>query len=323
MHRQSPTAGIVLAASTAVIWGGMFVVGKSALGRIDAFHLTALRYAVASAILLALLAAVEGRAALRLDGRGLRLWLYGSAGFAGFNLLAFTGLRHARPESASLIVAFAPLVTALVLWARTRVPPRLFVFITFPAALLGVALVISRGDLGSIVHGSIGWGDGLVLAGVVSFVFYTIGAAEFGDLSPLRYTALTAGLGWLTIAAATLVATVSGLEATPSGGDLVDVAPQIAYIVFLGAVVAVLSWNAAVGSIGPQNTALFGNLLPVTTFVIEIARGYRPGSIELVGAVITIGALVASNLLARRPVSREAPAEAQGDDEELVFADAA
>jgi hypothetical protein len=40
-----------------------------------------------------------------LEGRGLRLFWLGSLGFAGFNLLAYTGLAHSRPQSASLIVA--------------------------------------------------------------------------------------------------------------------------------------------------------------------------------------------------------------------------
>ena len=65
-----------------------------------------------------------------------------------------------------------------------------------------------------------------------------------------------------------------------------------------------LAWNAAVASIGPQNAVLFSNLIPVTTFAIEIARGYRPNAVELLGAALTIGALVANNLLARRSQRR-------------------
>ena len=81
-----------------------------------------------------------------------------------------------------------------------------------------------------------------------------------------------------------------------------------------GAFVAVLTWNAAIASIGPQNAVLFSNLIPVTTFAIEIVRGYRPNAVELVGAALTIGALVANNLLARkahrRRVREAAPREA-------------
>lgn len=44
----------------------------------------------------------------------------------------------------------------------------------------------------------------------------------------------------------------------------------------------------------------------MTTFVIEIARGYRPGALELAGAALTIAALVANNMLTRRTRERVA-----------------
>jgi len=86
----------------------------------------------------------------------------------------------------------------------------------------------------------------------------------------------------------------------PSGSALLSTTPQIAYLALPGAFIAVLTWNAAIGLIGPQNAVLFGNLIPVTTFAIEIVRGYRPNAVELAGAALTIGALVANNLAARR-----------------------
>ncbi len=156
---------------------------------------------------------IDGAAA---EGRGLRLWWLGTLGFAGFNLLGFTGLEHARAQSAALITALAPLLTALVLWQRSGVRPRRATLVALVVALAGVALVIGRGDAASILHGSIGWGDALVLGGVLSFILYTLGAARFPELSPLRFTALTASLGWLSIAAATVVVSATGLEPEPS-----------------------------------------------------------------------------------------------------------
>ena len=300
MRSRTTALGVIFATTTALAWGGQFVVGKSALGTINAFPLSTIRYAVAVLLWLIVLGAVEGRASLRLDGRGFRLFWLGSLGFAGFNLLAYTGLAHARPQSASLIVALAPLLTALVLWRRTRVRPSASTLALLGVALAGVALVISGGHPTSIVNGSVGWGDALVLGGVFSFVLYGLGAAEFQELSPLRYTTLTAALGWFTLAGATLVAVGSGLVELPSGHQVWSVTPQIAYLAIPGAVVAVLTWNAAIGLIGPQNAVLFGNLIPVTTFGIEIVRGYRPGAVELGGAVLTIAALVANNVLVRR-----------------------
>jgi drug/metabolite transporter (DMT)-like permease len=316
VRTRATTLGVLFATTTAVVWGGQFVVGKSALESIDAFPLSTIRYALAATLWLVVLAAVEGPRSLRLDGHGWRLFWLGSLGFAGFNLLAYTGLAHARPQSASLIVALGPLLTALVLWQRTHVRPSRATFLLLGVALVGVALVVSEGHPATIVEGAVGWGDGLVLAGVFSFVLYSLGAAEFPRLSPLRYTALTAALGWLTMAAATVVAVGSGLAAWPSGDELWAVTPQIAYLAIPGAFVAVLTWNAAVASLGPQNAVLFSNLIPVTTFAIEIVRGYRPNLVELAGAALTIGALVANNLLLRR-VRRETREEQPPFEAEL------
>jgi drug/metabolite transporter (DMT)-like permease len=297
---KAQVTGAMLATVTAVTWGGQFVVGKSALGHLDAFNLTTVRYAAAVVVLLAILAAVEGPRALRLDGRGLRLAWLGALGFAGFNLFVYTGLAHAPAQSAAFVGALGPLLTAIVLWLRTRVRPTRLTVGSLVVALVGVALVIGGGNPGAILTSGAGWGDALVLVGVLAFTVYRLGAADFAGVSPLRYTALTAALGWVTIAAATLVADAVGLESVPSAGALRDVAPQLAYITLLGAVVAVVAWNGAIAAFGPQNTALFSTLIPVTAFVIEIVRGYRPGPVELVGAALTLAALLGANLLGRR-----------------------
>ena len=293
------TLGYVLAATTGIIWGGQWVVGKSALGHVDAFNLTALRYAAAALLLLVVLAAVEGRRALRLDGRGVRLFLLGTLGFAGFNLLAYAGLNHASPESASLITALSPLLMALVLWARGDGRPARSTLVALAVAIFGVLLVIGHGDPISVFRGALGWGDLLIVGGVASFILYTVGARDVPGFSPLRYTALTASLGWLSIAFAAAIADATGAAHVPSAGDVRGALPQLAYITILGAVVAVTTWNTAASRIGPQNAALFLNLMPVTTFAIEIARGYRAGAAELSGAALTVLALVGGNLASR------------------------
>src|SRR2546421_2530013 len=98
MRTRSSAVGALFATTTAVAWGGQFVVGKSALGSVTAFPLSTIRYAVAVLLWIAVLVAVESRRSLRLEGQGLRLFWLGSLGFAGFNLLAYTGLAHARPQ---------------------------------------------------------------------------------------------------------------------------------------------------------------------------------------------------------------------------------
>ena len=180
-------------------WGAMFPIADSAIRRVDPFHLTAIRYLLAAVGFLALLGMIEGLRALRLEGRGIELWAFGSAGIAGFNLFAFAGLEHTTPEHAAPIVATSPLMALLADAALARRAPRPVTLGFVPMALAGVLLVIGHGDPTALLHGGINGGDVLVLIGTASFVVYTFGARRFGSYSSLRYTALSATGGTITV----------------------------------------------------------------------------------------------------------------------------
>jgi drug/metabolite transporter (DMT)-like permease len=52
----------------------------------------------------------------------------------------------------------------------------------------------------------------------------------------------------------------------------------------------------AVAKIGPLSAGMIGNFAPVITYLIALAQGRRPASLELIGAAIVLIALVANNL---------------------------
>ena len=289
--------------TAALAWGAMFPIAGPALERIDAFHITALRYLLAASVFLALLAAVEGRRALRTDGRTPELWLLGTVGFAGFNLLTYVALGHIRPQDAALIVATAPVITVLVLWALGSGRPRGAQIALTALAFAGVATVISRGDPAQLGGSSAVW-ELLVLGGVLGWTVYTLAAARrFPGFSPLRYTAITSALGTVSLVAITAIAVLAGAVDSPAAGDYAAEWWRVLYIAGPAAVVAVLAWNDGVKRIGAANGSLFINLVPVVTFAIAIGQGYRPGPAELAGAGVTVAALVGANVVSRRPAA--------------------
>jgi drug/metabolite transporter (DMT)-like permease len=295
--------------TAALAFGTMFPVAASALHHIDAFHLTAIRYGLATLAFLALLWMVEGRDALVVPGRrrGLELWALGSAGFAGFNLLAYLGLGSSSPQHAAVFVALMPVLTVFgnAVLARRAPSPAIVGFAVL--ALAGAALVVSGGDPAALVAGGLQAGDLLFAGGVSSFVVYTLGARRFGDFSPLRYTALSAAGGTATILAITEVVTLAGGEHAPTLADLGAAWWQLGYVVVIGAVIAVLAFNEGVRRLGAPDAALFGNLIPIVTLSIAVAQGYRPAGLEIAGIATTLAALVGANLAGRqasaRPVS--------------------
>ena len=302
--------GIAAAVVTTTAWGGQFIVGKSAFAHLDPVWLTALRYGLASVVFVALLAAVEGAAAFRPTRTWWRVGVLGVVGFAGFNLLAYVGLTSTTPQAASLLVSTMPLITAFVLWARTGSRPAAATWWFSVLALLGVGLVLTDGHPARLLHGGLGWGHLLILAGAASWVVYTTGAATVPDWSPLRYTTVSAAIGSLGILAIALASTAAGWISLPTPGDVAAVGWQLAYVALVAAVVAVLCWNAATRSLGAQDAVLFINLVPITAFAVEAVRGHAPHPAELLGAAVTLAALVGHNAWARRGVRRAAAARA-------------
>jgi drug/metabolite transporter (DMT)-like permease len=66
--------------------------------------------------------------------------------------------------------------------------------------------------------------------------------------------------------------------------------------VFLG----VLAFNAATRRLGPLNTMLMLNLVPVGVFAVEAGLGRSFSTPEMGGALLVVCALVANNLYLRR-----------------------
>lgn len=295
--------GLLALTVTILSWGGMFQSVKIVLATLDPFYLTAIRYGTAGSILLVILMLVEGRGVLkelRSEPRLGWLFFYGTMGFAGFSLLTFSGLRTTSPQQTAVISNMQPLITALVLWMVRGVRPARATLVFVVVAFAGCIIVASKGDLGNLSQGGSVGGDLLVLAGAFSWVTYTLGGARFSDWSSLRYTALSCGLGTLSIFFFTALATAFGYAHVPSPAQLGTVFWHMLFIIVMTSVVAVLLWNIGVKAIGALNATLFATLVPVVVFAIGIFAGQVTTTAEYVGAAIVVAALIGNNLLLRR-----------------------
>lgn len=300
MNKSGLAMGWGLLVLAPLIWGGMFPVAKVVLPSVDPFTITAIRYGAGALMFLVILVLLEGRGALNFEGRAWRLFSYGSVGFAGFNMLAYSGLAHSRPEHAAVIMAMMPMITVLISWIRSGQRPAGFTLFTVGIAFLGVFLVVTNGDPQRALRNGEVSGDVQLLIAAVCWVTYTLGAGAFPSWSALRYTSLSCILGTFSILAITAGLALHGDIRLPSLSVLTGFGWEFAYLVILGAVVAVLSWNTGIRSVGAINGVLFINLVPVTAFLIGVAQGHAFSMDELAGALLVIGALVANNLYSRR-----------------------
>jgi drug/metabolite transporter (DMT)-like permease len=300
--RASLLKGTALMCLVVLIWGTFLPVSKLVLAVIDPYYLTALRYGVAALCFLAVLVHAEGIRAVVPSGRVRVVFLFGSAGFAGFSILTYEGLRLTRPETAAVILALTPVLVALHQWLATGRRPRAPTLVCIALAMAGEVLVVSHADPQRLFRDASALGNLLVLFAAVCWTAYTLGVQHLAGWSPLRYTALSASLGWISIALATGIATASGHSQPPPLAGMRELFWPIAYISIVVSFVAMLSWNTAVRHIGPLNASLFANFAPVITFLIVAWQGQPPHPAEVLGAVLVIVALVTNNLYNRRLV---------------------
>ena len=281
-------------------WVPLFPLAKRALPYVDAFALGSIRYAIGGVVFVVLLVAVEGRRALRYDGRFLPAIVLGLIGITGFNCLVWWGLTFTRPEHAAIIMGIQTPLIALGVWATRGVRPAGFTLGCIAIAFCGVLLVVTRGDPMHAFEGGALIGDLLVFLGALSWVTYTLASARFGGWSPIRFTVLTCLPGALGLIAVNAVAISAGIATVPTVQAIGSIGWQILYFSVGTVVLGVLGFNFSVKYLGPLNTMLMLNLVPVGVFAIEASLGRNFAAAEIAGASLVIGALVANNFYLRR-----------------------
>ena len=277
----------------------LFPLAKRTLPYLDAYALGSVRYLLGTALLVVLVVALEGRQALRYEGRFVVAALYGVIGITGFNLFIWIGLGYTRPEHTTLILSLQTPLTALAVWLLRGQRPRAFTLACVLFAFAGLALVITKGELAPAQAGEL-FGDLLVFGATLCWLAYTLaGAWKFTSWSPLRFTVLTCLPGTAGLLAAHAFAIALGYSAVPSAATLASLWWQILFFSVGTVVLGVLSFNAAARRLGPLNTMLMMNLIPIGVFAVEASLGRSFVAVEIAGAAMVIGALVANNLYLR------------------------
>jgi drug/metabolite transporter (DMT)-like permease len=272
------------------IWGGTFIAGRVIALALPAAVGSALRYIVAAVALLVTARALEGGLPRLTRHQFLGTFLLGATGIFAYNLFFLGALARLPASRTSLIVALNPVTTiaAASLLLGERLSPRRWAGIA--VALIGVWIVVSRGDVLGSVAGSVGLGELLMFGGVCSWAAYTL----IGRKVLTGMTALAAS----TYASLWGTAMLS-IAAIPDLGDLdarAFTTPVVLCVLFmgvLGTAVAFVWYYQAVQKLGASRTVIFTNLVPVfgATFgVLLLGEPLLPSM--LVGGAIAVAGVM-------------------------------
>ena len=281
-HRSDHT-GALLCLASAAAFGAMPIFAKLSYDAgLDVVSLLAVRFALAAAVLWALVAAL--RVPVRAVGRTLVLGaVLGLVGYASQAGLFYFALERIEAGLTSLLLyAYPAFVTVgAVLLGRERADTRRW--LALGIASLGVVLV-----LGGAPGGADGLGVALALGAGAAYALYILGSEAVSRRAhPLAFTASVC-----TGAAATFwVAGASG-----SGIDIGFEAIGwlwMAGIVVISTVGAIALFFAGIARVGPSRASILSTLEPAVTVVLAfMAFGETLGWLQLAGGVLVLSGAV-------------------------------
>ena len=163
--RGAPSAYLLLAIA-ALCWAGNFVMGRAVHNEIPPVALTFWRWVVAGAVLLPFGGASVWRLRTELGRQWRLLLMLAATGIVLFHLFVYTGLHTTSATSAALMLATTPvLIPGLSLFLLGK-SITLRQGIGILVSLLGVAVIVLRGDLNLIISLRFNSGDLLLLLAV-------------------------------------------------------------------------------------------------------------------------------------------------------------
>ena len=310
--RSRTLYGAFLCLIAAVSWGAMFPAAHVAFQHIDPFYFTVIRYGSVSLLLVLLLLWKEGKRAFRLEGRGMQLWFYGTMAFTVYNLFIFWGQDMAGEPgimAASIMESLMPMISLVIGWIIFRKRSEPFTLFCVIVSFIGAVLVITKGDLHSLMDLSgRGISSMLMLIAVIGWVIYTMGGSKFPGWSVLRYTTLSCLLGTITAMSVTAVTTLLGYTKLPSFGDVFHAGPELIFVIVFPGIIALLGWNTGVNILSPVQGLLFLNFVPVTTLAVTVVQGYAITWFDVVGTIFIIASLVTYYMFAKAAHKKPAAA---------------
>ncbi|WP_377290757.1 DMT family transporter [Rhizobium sp. SG2393] len=157
-----------------LFWGGNAVAGKMAVGHVSPLLLTSLRWAVALAIILAVMLPQIRRDWPQVRAHWKLLMGLGVVGFTLFNVLLYTALNFTTAINVSIEQAGIPVVIFLFNFLLFRIKASPAQILGFTVTLVGIITTATHGNITAIGSLSLNFGDLLMLGAVLSYAVYTI-----------------------------------------------------------------------------------------------------------------------------------------------------
>lgn len=299
-HALTPrTAALLLVAP--LLWAGNAIVGRMVQELIPPLTLNFLRWVLAFVLLLPIAHQVL-RSTSPLWPHWKHYGLLGLLGVGCYSSLQYLALQTSTPMNVTLVASSAPVfMLAMGAFFFNQVVRKRQIFGAL-LSIVGVLLVLCRGDWHALTHVQLVLGDVFVLIATVCWAWYSWLLSHTQEPAQVRgnwafflMAQVVFGLAWSGAFTAAEWAGYTGMVNVHISWSW----PLVAALIYVAAGPSVLAyrcWGLGVQRVGPNITSFFTNLTPVFAATLSvIALGELPQMYHLAAFVMIIGGIVVSS----------------------------
>lgn len=276
MHQLNFATIIYLLTATA-LWAGNAIAGRVLVGSISPITLSAVRWGLAALLLLPL--------GWRVFMPGSALWqnkrrflLLGLFGVGSYNVLLYLALQTSTAINVTLIGASMPIWMLFIGGVFYQVKPNSLQMLGAVVSLLGVGIVLTRGDLTALLSMEMVVGDLLIMLATILWAVYSWMLSRPGPSSERQWpwaefllAQVMVGLLWTGF--------FDGFEIA-TGHAFIDLnwwtAALILFVAIGPSLIAYRCWGLGVNGAGPTVAAFFANFIPLFTALLSAAMLGEP-----------------------------------------------
>lgn len=284
-----------------LFWSGNFIVGRAVGGVIPPFTLALVRWSGALMFLLPFAWRHLRDDRQRLLSHWKAVLLLGLTGVAAFNAFIYSGLQFTTASNGLLLQAAIPALVLVFnrLFFGDRASTLQMVGVTL--SMLGVAVIVLRGELAALARLTLNVGDFLVLGGVFCWALYTALLRLRPDCHPASFLTATFVIG---AAAMTPLAAMEMAD----GANIplrAEVLGAFAYVALFPSLIAYVLYNAAVKNLGAAPAGQMITLMPLFgAGLAALLLGEALVRFHAIGMVLILGGIVLGAFGVRHPLRR-------------------
>jgi drug/metabolite transporter (DMT)-like permease len=280
-----------------ILWAGNAIAGRVLVGSISPVTLSAVRWGLAALILLPLGWRVFKPSSALWQNKG-RFLVLGLLGVGSYNVLLYLALQTSTAINVTLIGASMPIWMLFIGAVFYQVRPTLLQLVGAIVSLVGVTVVLTRGDPASLLSMQVVMGDLLIMLATILWAFYSWMISRPGQSTERQWpwaeflmAQVMIGFMWTML--------FDGVEIA-AGYAFIDLnywtGSLILFVAIGPSLIAYRCWGLGVNGAGPTVAAFFANLIPLFTALLSAAILGDPPQLfhGLAFALIVIGILVSS-----------------------------